>query len=78
MRWESYVVPLSIQEVVDAIFSLPPDELREPDHPPNLPAWRVVHARVLGRRFVIAGEVNTDGDWLTVEVVAPVWPPDLG
>jgi len=75
--WEQFVVPKSIQNVVDAIFELPPENLTAPEHPPERAGWRMVHARVEGTLYLMAGRVNPDDEWLSADIVAPVWPPDL-
>ncbi len=76
INWEHLSVRMSIQDVVEAIFSLPPVRIKEPEHARTKPHGRLVHARVGGRLFMMAGKVNVDGDWLTAEIVLPVWPPE--
>ena len=75
INWEHLSVRMSIQDVVEAIFSLPEERIKDPEHAPSM-HWRSVHARVGGVLFMMAGKVNADGDWLTAETVLPVWPPE--
>ena len=67
---------MSIQDVVEAVFGLPGEKIKFPDHPPQRTQWQMVHARVEGTLFMMAGRVDDRGYWLTVEIVAPVWPPE--
>ena len=76
INWEHLSVRMSIQDVVEAMFSLPPERIRHSEHAPSKRNRRLVHASVGGRLFMMAGKVNADGDWLTAEVVLPVWPPE--
>jgi hypothetical protein len=76
--WERFVVPLSIEAVVDGLFALPPDRIKVMECPLRGPNRRIAHGRVAETLFVMVGMVNGDGEWERAETVAPVWPPDLG
>ena len=76
--WEYFSVSMSIQDVVDALFALPADRIKDPEQPPARQDWRIVHARVEGVLFMMAGTVGPTGEWKTAEIVAPVWPPEHG
>ena len=67
---------MSIQDVVDALFDLPPEKIKEPEHPPQKASWKVVHGRIGGVLFMMAGRVTERGEWRIAEIVASVWPPN--
>jgi hypothetical protein len=71
--WENFEVPASIQDVVEGLFSLPEPQLKVRV---VRGAWRIVHGRVEGRLFMMAGKVNAHEEWIVVKTVTPVWPPN--
>ena len=74
--WERHSLPYRIDQVVDAFFELPDDQIHEQDASTELIGeWYIAHANVFGRLFMIGGIKNVRGEWTVVRVVTPVWPP---
>lgn len=73
--WERHSLPYRIDQVVDAFFALPDDQINEQDASTEFVGdWHIAHANVLGRLFMIGGLKNARDEWTVVRVVAPVWP----
>jgi len=74
-RWERHSLPYRIEQVVDAFFALPDDQISEQDASTEFVGdWYIAHARVFGCLFMMGGLKNARGEWTVVRVVAPVWP----
>ena len=70
--WEYFDTPHSIEDVVDGLFQLPSGQLTEVSPRSD---WHMVHGRVFGKLFMMAGFKNDIGEWVEARVVSPVWPP---
>jgi len=71
--WRRFGLPSGIDEVVDALFELPPDQVLESAVGAiERPNWHVAHGRVDGRLYVAGGLKNAEGEWIAVLMVAPV------
>ncbi len=74
--WDLHVTPHSIEDVVDAFFSLSDDEINEREEStPFTPTIWIAHARIFGQLFMMNGHKNSRGEWTIALMVAPVWPP---
>lgn len=75
LAWEHLDVPHRLEEVVDAIFALPPDLRPEKrwERPPII--LNYVVATVFGRPFFMLGSKNADGTWATVNQLHPLETP---
>lgn len=76
-EWEHHVVPFRVDEIVDAVLSLPPEERREVEwpvrgHPHD---FVIPSVHVFGLEFAISAEKDLDGRWKRVYQVK--WLPPL-
>lgn len=70
--WEQLDVPHLVTDVLDAVFALP-DEKRI-EHPQMRPplVFYFMKPVVLGRKWIIYGQLNADGEWRRIFQVSPL------